>query len=188
MIKLKHLMKENSKSTYSFGCVMLNLKFDELKKIQSHISPNDIYAESSGNTYGLEDEPHITLLYGLHAEVTNSDVKKICDSYKFTDLIAHDVSLFKNDKYDVLKFNIRYPTRGGNFLRKCNSELRKLPHTNTYPDYIPHMTIAYINPGMGEKYVDILRNAGLDEFQLTPQYVSYSKPNDELTYMQINSN
>lgn len=32
---------------------------------------------------------------------------------------------------------------------------KKLEFTNSYPDYIPHMTVAYLKPGMGKKYTKL---------------------------------
>lgn len=38
-------------------------------------------------------------------------------------------------------------------LHEINKELKKLPHTNDYPDYQPHMTIAFVKPDSADKYL-----------------------------------
>jgi hypothetical protein len=180
MIKLKDLIKENSKSTYSFGCVMLYFTFPEIKKIHSLISPSDIYTEDGDNTFGLEDEPHTTLLYGLHEGVSDADVERVLDKYTYYTCKIHTPSLFNNESYDVLKFEV-----SGDNLHQTNGDLKQLPHTSSYPNYIPHLTIGYIKKGEGQKYVNMLNNAGLNEFWLAPQYGVYSKPDGSKSHIQL---
>lgn len=180
MIKLKDLMKENSQSTYDYGCVMLYFDFPEIQKIHKLISPSDVYTEEGDNTYGLEDEPHTTLLYGLHEGVSNVDVDETLSRYTYYTCKIHNPSLFENEKYDVLKFEVE-----GDNLHETNADLKKFPHTTSFPDYNPHLTIAYLKKGEGRKYVNMLNKAGLNEFWLAPQYGVYSKPNGGKSYIQI---
>jgi 2'-5' RNA ligase len=91
--------------------------------------------------------------------------------------------LFQNEKYDVLKFDMEYPTKGDKFLHKCNDELKKFPFTSDFPDYHPHMTIVYLKPGKGNKY---LRKFGRIEYNLTPQYGVFSQPDGTKTKIEIN--
>jgi 2'-5' RNA ligase len=58
------------------------------------------------------------------------------------------LSLFENEEYDVLKCSVDSES-----LHALNKQARELEHTNNYPDYIPHLTIAYLNPGEGKKYL-----------------------------------
>jgi len=168
MIKLVDLLKENSDSKYKYGCVMLYFDFPEINKIHDAINPNDIYEEDGDKTFGLEDEPHTTLLYGLHPEVSLDEVKKILNSYTYYPCTIKNASLFKNEKYDVLKFDVE-----GKNLHETNNDLKRYPFTSDYPDYHPHLTIGYIKPGFGKKYTKMLKEI---EFKLIPQYVVYSHP------------
>ena len=177
MIKLKELLNESSESTYSYGCVMLYFKFPQMEQIHSIIEPNDVYTESDNNTYGIEDEPHCTLLYGLHDTVTITDVTKIVNNYKFESCIVHNASLFEND-YDVLKFDV-----DGDSLYDCNRGLKKLPFTSDYPDYHPHMTIAYLESGAGDAYVNTLKGK---RWKLKPNYIIFSQANGSKTKIKIN--
>jgi hypothetical protein len=170
-IQLKKLLNETSVTPYSYGCVMLYLDFPKIQLIHNLIVSNDIY-NIDDVMYGLEKDPHITLLYGLHSEVTEEQVKKICERCEFTDVIAYNVSLFEAENYDVLKFDIRYPNRSGAFLTRCNRMLRELPHTSTYPTYHPHLTIAYVKSGKGKKYVELMKNIHI---RLSPSHIEYSK-------------
>jgi len=168
MIKLIDLLLENSNSVYKYGCVMLYFTFPEINKIHDAIDPDHIYEEDRDKTYGLEDEPHTTLLYGLHKEVTLNEIKKILDSYVYYPCTIKNASLFENEKYDVLKFDVE-----GKNLHETNDDLKKYPFTSDYPVYHPHLTIGYIKPGLGKKYVKMLNGF---EYKLLPQYAVYSHP------------
>ena len=63
------LISEASGNTYDYGCAMLYFDFPKMSEIHDQIDPSDIYEDDKDKTYGLEDEPHCTLLYGLHKEV-----------------------------------------------------------------------------------------------------------------------
>jgi 2'-5' RNA ligase len=184
MIKLIDLLKE-AKDKYEYGCAMLYFDFPtEIIKLQDTINPKDISTDNMGGT-GIETEPHCTLLYGLHDGVTLNDVKNILDKYQFSDLKATGPSLFENEKFDVLKYDIGYPTRGGAFLHKCNKELTTLPNTQSFPDYHPHATIAYLKPGLGKKYVKLFKEKGASEFTTTPKYAIYSQPDGTKSKIKI---
>lgn len=182
MIKLKDLIKENSNSTYDYGCVMLYFNFPDLTKIHNAIDPEHVYTEEEDKTYGLEDEPHTTLLYGLHPEVTLDNVKDVLSKFTYSPCTISNPSLFKNEKYDVLKFDVK-----GNNLHKTNEELKKYPFTSNFPKYHPHLTIGYINPGLGQKYVDMLNKViPKDGYTLVPQYAVYSMPDGSKHKIKIN--
>ena len=161
---------EGVKETYDYGCSMVYFNFPKMEEIHSMIEDDDIYTEDGDLSYGLEDEPHTTLLYGLHSGEIEDDV--VLDaSTKLgvpSELKLHNASCFNNDKYDVLKFDV-----DGKDLHKINGELVKLPHTTDYPDYHPHSTIAYLKKGKGEKYTGKLKGA---EYIVNPSKIVYSKP------------
>lgn len=183
MIKLIDLIKESASVPYEYGCVMLYFNFPLINKIHDIINPEDVYNNENDPIFGLENEPHCTLLYGLHKEVTLEDVTNVINNAVFGDCKLYNASLFENEKYDVLKFDVGYPVKGGAFLHKCNKELKKFPYTSNFPDYHPHLTIAYLNPGSGKKYTELLKN---QEFILTPQYVVYSQPSGDKNKIKIN--
>lgn len=176
---INKLLTEDRKHEY--GCVMLFFDFPEMKQIHSLIKPEDLYEDPEDSSFGLESEPHCTLLFGLHEEVPTEDIKKILDKYSFTTCQISEPSLFKNDKYDVLKFEVYEDS-----LYKINQELRRYPHTNNFPDYQAHCTIAYIKKGLGQKYVDLLNKKEMTQFELPPSYSIYSKPDGTQDKININ--
>ncbi len=167
---------EKSGDTYDSGCVMLYFNFPEINKIHDTINPSDLYEENGDRSYGIEDEPHCTLLYGLKPDVSLDEVTSIVNRFKFGECKIHNASLFEN-AYDVLKFDV-----DADLLHDCNAALSKLPHTSTFPDYHPHLTIAYLKKGMGKKYCDMLNDVS---FILNPSYVVYSEADGTKTKIEI---
>ena len=185
MIKLTDLLKE-TKDKYEYGCAMLYFSFPkEVTKLQSTIDPEDLSQDVTGGGSAIETEPHCTLLYGLHDTVTLDQIESIINKYTFGDLKATGPTLFENEKFDVLKYDIGYPTKGGAFLHKCNKDLASLPNTQSFPDYHPHATIAYLKPGLGKKYVKLFKDKGLSEFITTPTHAVYSQPDDTKSKIKI---
>lgn len=174
--KFLDFLRENKQNLKrEFGCVMIFFDFPQLKSIQNNIDKEDIYEDPNDDNFGLENDPHCTLLFGLHKEVTTEQVKDIINNFTFTNLTPLNISKFStNPKYDVLKYDIGYTIKGGNYLNKINKELRKLPHTSNFPDYHPHSTIGYLKPGTADKYINKFKSIDLN-YDLKPKYVIYSK-------------
>jgi hypothetical protein len=156
----KKTKDENKK--YPYGCAMLHFNFPEMKIFHERIAGDDLAND------GIETEPHVTILYGLHSdEIDDNDVIHTCTS-GVASVLLHNISCFENKDYDVLKFDVR-----SSFLHGMNEELSKLPHTTDFPDYHPHCTIAYLKPGKGKKYME---EFGERSFEVFPTKVVYSKP------------
>ena len=183
MIKSFTQFVNEKQATYDYGCAMLYADFPKMADLHGQIDHDDVYVNPDDSTFGLETEPHVTLLYGLHDNVPTDSVKSVVDKHKFGPFVAHNASLFENEKYDVLKFDIKYPEEGNEFLHECNRGLTNFPHTTSFPNYHPHMTVAYIKRGMGQKYAEKL--AG-HEYYLEPSHVIYSKANGEKDRIEIN--
>ena len=168
---IDYVLNEGRK--YEYGCAMLYFVFPMMNKIHDAIDPDDVYEEEDDDSFGFETEPHVTLLFGLHKEVTDEDVKGVINNFTFAPIKLTKLSTFKNEKYDVLKFDIS-DDGGGHALYEVNKELKKFPFTSDFPDYHPHMTVGYLKSGTGDKWVKKLK---VQEFTLTPKYAIYSKPN-----------
>lgn len=163
---------EKKGDSHEYGCAMVYFNFPQMQEFHSEIEPADVYTEEGDRSFGLEDEPHTTLLYGLHSnEIDDSTVMEICRSTEIGPMTLVNVSLFENEKYDVLKLDVQ-----NSALYQINSKLTQLPHTTNFPDYHPHATIGYLKPGSGEKYVEKFRNK---QYEVTPEKIVYSKPGGE---------
>jgi 2'-5' RNA ligase len=137
------------KKTHDYSSTQVNLPpeySDAFQKATSKI-PDSVLADK-----GRETEPHVTVLYGLHGE-DPAEVQKLLEAEgPITAKVSGSTSIFPASKehpdYDVVKLAINSPdlTR----LNKTISEA--LPNTNDYPEYQPHVTLAYVKAGEGKKY------------------------------------
>lgn len=142
------LFMENSVPR-SYSCLMLDLGFlkAEFDELQEKICPCEIYDLEPG--YGLENEPHITIKYGLHEQRFDQILSKM--KFKPVTFSLTEISLFENDKYDVLKFDVK--SKDLHKLNKIVSD--NFDCTDSYPNYHPHSTIAYLLPGKGNYYTKL---------------------------------
>lgn len=163
---------------HKFGCAMAFFNFPCLPALQTIIDGADIYKDPEGKrAYGLETEPHVTLLYGLHDGTEDEAVFSRIEGIDINTIDLYEVSLFENEKYDVLKFSAR-----AEWLNQANTKLMELPHTNDYPDFAPHATLGYIIKGMGKKYVKMLN--GLS-YQAVPKKIVFSKPDGTTSEIEV---
>ena len=120
------------------------------------IPDDEIYRDPEDPSYGRELDSHITVKYGLKT-VNAEDIEKLVkkSGVKEIDVVLKGTSLFEpEDKsYDVLKIDVQSPR-----LCELNKLFSTLPNSDTHPDYFPHLTIAYVKKGVGEKY------SGKEEF------------------------
>ena len=74
-VSVVQFMKEGkSGSLYKYGCVMLELNIQNWDDLTKSIDPNDVYLPEDPS-HGIETDPHVTILYGLHRGVTPEQVK-----------------------------------------------------------------------------------------------------------------
>jgi len=137
------------------GCLMLYFSFSNwIEFIRRMIPEEDIYTsqdDDDTNDYGYEDEAHCTILYGFHHyDGIAKDIKTYLPKLEdIDDIMRGDITIFEQDEYDVVKFDIH-----SDKLRELNKTMCfRFEYTNNHPDYHAHMTIAYVKKGMGGKYV-----------------------------------
>lgn len=162
--KYLQFIKESKKNR--LGCVMLEVPVNNWSEITSIIDKKDVYKKSG---FGIEDNPHLTLFYGLHKEVSDEKVKKVLDNKKDFNIEIQGIDIFENDEFDVVKFNVKKTKE----LQNIFNEFSNLPNSNEYPDYQPHITIAYVKKGKGKKYT----NKNYKHKVKNASNIIYSKPN-----------
>lgn len=177
--KFKHISEKNIyinevlNKKYDYACLMAATEFP----MTVNVDENDVYDEPG---FGIENEPHVTILYGLHEEVTFDDVLKVIGNVGEFNIKYTGIGLFENEQYDVLKFNVQ-----SDVLEQLNSKVKSaLPYTSNYTEYHAHQTIAYLKPGMGKKYVKEFDNP----ISGVVRTLYYSHPTAEKEYFQLNKN
>lgn len=137
-------------------CVMVPLPVDPaLTEYIASIPDDALYTEEAD--YGREDKPHVTVLYGVSdtdAEKTKEILKRLPKQLTAT---LGKITLFEtNAKFDVLKIDVTSPS-----LARLNDFLCKnVEYHNDYPNYRPHVTLAYLKKGRGKPYVGDTRFDG----------------------------
>lgn len=173
----KQLLNEGA-SGHEYGCVMLFIPITKKwwDNIINDIKDEDVYSPEGERDYGKQphDEAHVTILYGIHKDVSDEDVEALIEKMTAPEVTLSKIGMFDNaDKgFDVVKFDV-----SGQDLHDMNKAFTDLPHTNDYPDYHPHATISYVKAGTGKDYTRTLSKE--DSLVVKPNKVVYSKASGE---------
>lgn len=164
---------DDKSSRLEYGCLMLYFDVPWWNDLMDMVDDKDLYAKEG---FGKEREPHVTLLYGFHDdEIDKGKLEKFVDKIiqRPISIQLDKIDTFNNDEFDVLKFNV-----SGDILHKINKALTdNFEYTSDFPDYNPHMTIAYLLPKMGVKYLDLVDTP----IKMVAKKVVYSTPNNDKT-------
>lgn len=137
--------------TNNLGCIMLNT--DPLQ-VGDIISEEDLFGYDETTPDYLkgfvsEGAPHVTLLYGLLQSGTEWGryVNQLLNGLEFTSVTISEVGFFPSTNpetpYDCLIAKVEVTP----VLQDANGRLRMLPHIDTFPEYQPHITLAYVQQG-----------------------------------------
>lgn len=97
---------------------------------------------------GRETEPHITVKYGLLGSESDA-VREILEGQGPIRATLGKVSLFENPDFDVVKVDVESPD-----LARLHEAIKaETPNTESFPEYQPHVTIAYVKKGKGRQFV-----------------------------------
>jgi hypothetical protein len=178
-------LKENGGS---YGCVMLNLEHEKdyrimslkndipIESVYSHKPLNIIDNYAFNDKYedlGYENKPHVTVFYGLENDSDLFIIKKfVNDNYPQPFILKTlKIDIFEGvekGECDCLVIKCIPPKE----LLDINQWIKQMfPHKQTYNEYIPHITLAYIKKGTCREFKD----KPLDmEFQVNTKDFIYS--------------
>jgi len=145
---------EEAAPVHKFSSTQVNLPTPAanavLKTSKKLIPDAELYTDPEDASYGREETPHVTVKYGLHTEDAE-EVRKLLANEKPFKAKLGKISIFESEDkpYDVVKAEIESPELHRlNKLIADNTEV-----TDTFPTYVPHVTLAYVKKGEGAKYV-----------------------------------
>jgi 2'-5' RNA ligase len=145
---------KDSAGDINYGCLMLMMPVSIRSlamQIAAQINPDDLFEPGDNwSSTAIVDDTHVTVKYGFLDSVTPEQITPQIQGLLPLTVKIGDLSLFQNDDFDVLKLNV-----DGAELRQMNAIVSRLPNEDSHPVYNPHMTIAYLKPGMGAKYLSV---------------------------------
>lgn len=143
-----------------------------VKKMAAKIPDSDLAED------GREDDPHVTVLYGIHSGDPKGAASLLAKEPPIRAKLGK-VSIFPDSgSGDVVKIEV-----DSDDLHRLNEKLAGgLEHTSTHPDYTPHVTVAYVKPGMGAKYAGTGTLKGLP---FTAKSVEFSSRDGNKTDMPL---
>ncbi|QOH56240.1 hypothetical protein C6Y44_09890 [Rhodococcus rhodochrous] len=144
------------------GCIMLDTEtLDVLKHIPEDLHSDLVEATTRhDHTMGAvaETEAHVTLLYGLleNGNVWKDKVDTVLKDWKIDTVKIAEVGFFDtSDSYAVIAHIETTPE-----LIDGHERLTLLPHIQTFSEYKPHLTLAYVSKDADvDKWVDVLGKA-----------------------------
>lgn len=163
-------LNERATERLEYACLMMGAAIPDWNKKISIVKEEDLYKE--GDDFGYEKEPHVTIVYGLHDdEIFLRDFLRYVEDLFPIEVTITTIGVFdKGNDYDVVKYDVP--------LTEDLLDYRKFfmswPNTQTFPDYHPHMTIAYVKKGEGKKYAQKVK-----PFKVLFNTAIYSTPTEE---------
>lgn len=112
---------------------------EKVHAMAGRIHPDDLAAD------GVEHQPHLTVKYGLHTDDPD-EVRRAVLGQPPVAVTFDKVSVFQSAEHDVLKVDV-----DSKALHALNAHIAaSLACTDTFPEYVPHVTVAYVKPGLGD--------------------------------------
>ncbi len=157
---IKEVIEENTKTTYSYASTQVQIDEDTANEIIEFgltIPDEYIYTDDEDKSFGREDDIHCTVLYGL----TSNDVTPVADILSQFDpftITLGDISYFESELYDVMKIEVI-----SEYLNDIHYTLRdNLENENKFPEYNPHVTIAYVTKDFDRNSIDNSTFSGIE--------------------------
>mgnify|MGYP003334420127 CR=1 FL=1 len=170
---IKKYIEFINEGVYTYGCILLETPISNWNELTSMIDPEDLYKPET-ERFGITENPHCTVLYGLRNKVTESNIEYFLKYLEMPTIEVNGIDCFEQDEFDVVKLNV-IPNSN---LLKMRRTFERLPNVNKFP-YSPHITIAFVKKGCGEKYKS--------DFKLTinPSRIEYSKSDGSKYYYEL---
>lgn len=137
------------------GALLVEFKIDNWEDIISRIDEGDLYIDpEQPKLFGIEQDPHVSVLVGFDdGAFPLGTLTSWLETQHGFKVELTGISIFSNKDYDVVKFDVRAKE-----LHAMHDYVAgHYPNKELFPDFVPHMTIAYVKAGAGKKYVTGLR-------------------------------
>jgi 2'-5' RNA ligase len=169
---------------YAFGCIMFEIPISNWNEITSIIKDEDVYKDQDGQTYGIQDNPHLTLLYPVTENCDFEKVVSVLESVvdKKIDIKIDKIDIFENQKFDVVKYNVE----NNEYLDNIHKKLKMfIPNDDRYDIYRPHITIAHVKSGTGRKYKKTFDQEEKESQSFSLNKITYVNSDGQKQYYEI---
>ena len=114
-----------------------------------NIDCDDIFNDPADPSFGREKNIHLTILANLE-EISNDKLRTAIGEERAIECEMGAIGVFSNNsKYDVVYIEVT-----GEPVRELNGSLsQSIRSSNRFPVYIPHITIAYVKKGCGDRFL-----------------------------------
>lgn len=130
------------KGTTSYGCLMAVFDKKDQKQFIDFAKKN-IDKENVADD-GIEDEPHVTVLYGFHGDL-HKQLSSLLSKWGPVEITLGKISRFKKDEKDVIKVEAH-----SDDIKKLHAFLMehyKDKITTDFPKWNGHLTLGYVKKG-----------------------------------------
>lgn len=145
------------------GCLMLDIESIDVRKLAPGIEKDLYYSDHPDRTWLSGDVAssgsHLTLRYGFltSAHKLRPTIEMLLAGIVPTKISLEAVEIFEpsfsDEKYSCIVARVRTTER----LLLAHDRLGYLPHVNTFPDYKPHLTLAYVRQSAATRWAQILQ-------------------------------
>ena len=127
--------------------------------------------------HGRELHPHVTVLEQVNTDDVAA-VRRALANRPGGRLRFGSIGVFSNPQHDILQIEVDSPE-----LRRLHDLLAaRLPNQENWPKYQPHVTLAYLKPGAGRKYLELNQLAGEE---VDVDRVVFRAPTGQRHYLQL---
>ena len=174
----------DKRGIYEYSSVQINLPEVIADEVilwgQKKIKDRDLFTPPEDFIHGREEEPHVTVLYGIHCQLPIEIIKLIVNKPSF-DIKLNNISIFTNNTaFDVVKIDVESPN-----LNYYNNLLKNnIDSTQCFNNYQPHVTVAYIKKG---KCFDLCGNTEFKDIKWKVNSLIFSSKNGEKTPIRLKS-
>ena len=159
------------------GCLMLSVPMMEQIVERMHDDLERIllsHGYKRNEDFEFDKYTHITIAFGINVNTDINLIKEI-ERNRPTYFQLTELSLFENDNFDIIKFDIM-----SSDLRILNHIIRsKMEVKSSFSEYHPHLTVAYVPKGMGVELITRLNKLLYEEMNFRFEPLTHS---NEYTY------